>query len=114
MLDEGFGIGGQDFQVGYFGIGADVRSEMTTQLLGPDIAHPAPELMFAGLAIGALPAVFDGAVEYQPEKRNLVVEQRFNRVQGGHILEPGTQPEHSGVGPRPACKTGYPCPRACR
>src|SRR3977135_3862779 len=67
-FDEGFSIGGEYPQIRYPCVDADVRAEMAAQPLRPDLAGPPPEFMFAGLAIGSLPVISDGAVEYAAEE----------------------------------------------
>ena len=89
MLDEGLGVGREYLQIGYLRVDANVRTEITPYLERPDIPDAAPEFMLAALAIGALPAIFDGAVEHAMEERNLVVEDTFDRVQGVMYSELG-------------------------
>jgi len=74
-----------------------ISGPIAAQPQRPDIARPTSKFVLACLAIGSFPAIFDGAVEDLPEKRNLVEQQAFHRVQGRHEFEPRTQPEHSCV-----------------
>src|SRR5215471_4076007 len=64
MFDEGFSIGRYHLQIGEFCVRTDLGPEIPPQPLRPDIAAAVKEFVFAGLAIGALPAIADRAVEH--------------------------------------------------
>src|ERR1700682_5556872 len=82
---------------------------MAAQPLRPDIANPPPIFVLAGLPIGALPAIPDGAVEHAAEKGYFVEQQALHGVKGSHELKSSADAEQACVQlAEPAERTVFP------